>query len=178
VTPKAKITRSRTIYKGRAVTLKVETLVEPGGVRAEREVVCHPGSVVMLPCFPDGRVLLVRQYRNAARQSLWELPAGTLEPREPPRHAAQRELAEETGFRARSLKHLCDFFPSPGVLNEKMHLFEARGLTPSLATPDPDERIHVRRCTRDELRKMIASSKILDAKTLVGLLWLLGVRRD
>jgi ADP-ribose diphosphatase len=173
----ARIAGSRTLYKGRAVTLKVESLVEPGGVRVKREVVCHPGSVVMLPCMSDGRVLLVRQYRHAARQALWELPAGTLEPGENPRHAAQRELAEETGFRAGSLKHLCDFFPSPGILSEKMHLYEARGLTPSRGNPDPDERIRVRRCTRGELRKMISTGKILDAKTLVGLLWLLGARR-
>lgn len=173
----AKTIRSRTIYRGRAVTLKVERLAEPGGVRVEREVVCHPGSVVLLPYLADGRVLLVRQYRHAARQALWELPAGTLEPGEDPLDAAQRELAEETGYRARRLKRLCEFFPSPGILSEKMRLFEARGLTPSPAHPDPDERIRVRRFSRAELRSLVSAGKIRDGKTLAGLLWLFGAAR-
>ena len=126
------------IYRGRAVSLRLESLVEPGGVKVRREVVCHPGSAVMVPRFPDGSVLLVRQYRHPAGQSLWELPAGTLEPNENPRHAAQRELAEETGYQARQLKLLGEFFPSPGILSEKMRLFEASGLVPSRARPDAD----------------------------------------
>jgi ADP-ribose pyrophosphatase len=169
-----RIARSRTIYKGRAVSLKVESLVEPGGVKVRREVVCHPGSVVLLPCFPDGDVLLVRQYRHPAGQSLWELPAGTLEPGEKPRRAAQRELAEETGYQARQLRLLFEFFPSPGILSEKMRLFEARGLTSRRARPDDDERIRVRRFSHRELRKMVLSGKIHDGKTLIGLLWFLG----
>jgi ADP-ribose diphosphatase len=174
VKSKAKILSSRTLYRGRAVSLKLESLVEPGGVKTRREVVYHPGSVVLIPCLADGRVLLVRQYRHAARQLLWELPAGTLEPGEPPRHAAQRELAEETGFAARSMKLLCSFYPSPGILSEKMHLYEARGLTPRRAEADADERIRVRRFTRAELGRMIRSGRIRDAKTLVGLLWRFG----
>lgn len=140
-------------------------------------MVCHPGSVVLLPYLADGRVLLVRQYRHAARQALWELPAGTLEPGEDPLDAAQRELAEETGYRARRLKRLCEFFPSPGILSEKMRLFEARGLTPSPAHPDPDERIRVRRFSRPELRALVSAGKIRDGKTLAGLLWLFGAAR-
>jgi ADP-ribose pyrophosphatase len=164
----------KTIYRGRAVSLKVESLVEPGGVNTRREIVYHPGSVVLIPCLADGHVLLVRQYRHAARQSLWELPAGTLEPGEAPRHAAQRELAEETNFRARRLKLLCTFYPSPGILSEKMHLYQASGLVASRADADPDERIRVRRFSRAELRRMVRSGRIRDAKTLVGLLWLLA----
>jgi ADP-ribose diphosphatase len=174
---RVKIVKSRTIYAGRAVTLKLESLIEPGGVKVKREVVCHPGSVVLLPLFPDGRVLLVRQYRHAAGQALWELPAGTLEPGESPRHAAARELVEETGHKARTLKLLCKFFPSPGILNEKMHLFAARGLTPATASPDSDERISVRSFTRAELRWMVLAARIRDGKTLAGLLWLLGLFR-
>ena len=162
------------IYRGRAVSLRLESLVEPGGVKVRREVVCHPGSAVMVPRFPDGSVLLVRQYRHPAGQSLWELPAGTLEPGEKPRRAAQRELAEETGYQARQLRLLCEFFPSPGILSEKMRLFEASGLAPSRARPDADERIQVRRFSRRELRQMILSGRIHDGKTLVGLLWFLG----
>lgn len=164
--------RSRTLYKGKVVSLKLDRVVEPGRVETRREVVVHPGAVVLLPCFPDGRVLLVRQYRHPARQSLWELVAGTLEPGEDPRHAAHRELLEETGYRARHMKPVFDFYPSPGILSERMHLFEARGLTRSRANPDADERIRVRRFKRAELRKMLAAGKIRDGKTLVGLLWL------
>jgi ADP-ribose pyrophosphatase len=179
VKAQARIVSSRTVYEGRVVALKLESLVEPGGVIVRREVVCHPGSVVMLPCFPDGSVLLVRQYRHAARQSLWELPAGTLEPNENPRHAAQRELAEETGYQARQLKLLGEFFPSPGILSEKMRLFEASGLVPSRARPDADERIRVHRFSRRELRRMVRAGRIHDGKTLVGLLWFLqGAERE
>lgn len=174
VMSKAMIVSTRTIYEGRAVSLKLERLVEPGGVKVEREVVCHPGSVALLALLANGRVLLVRQYRHAARQSLWELPAGTLEPGESPRHAAARELTEETGCKARSLELLCTFFPSPGILSEKMHLFSARGLTPAAANPDPDELINVRSFTRSELRLMIKAGRIRDGKTLAGLLWLFG----
>jgi ADP-ribose diphosphatase len=175
---KARVVKSRTIYKGRAVVLKLESLVEPGGVKAVREVVCHPGSVVLLPMLADGRVLLVRQYRHAAGQSLWELPAGTLEPGERPRHAAARELIEETGHKARSLKLLGRFFPSPGILSEKMHLFSARGLSRATANPDPDELILVRSFSIRELRGMVRAGRIRDGKTLAGLLWLLGGLRN
>ncbi len=170
---KATTSNSKTIYRGRVVCLKLETLVEPGGVKAVREVVYHPGAVVLVPILSDGRLLLVRQYRHAARQSLWELPAGTLEPREKPRHAAARELIEETGYRAQHLRLLAEFFPSPGILTEKMHLFLARGLTRTAASPDPDERISVRSFTPGELHRMLRSGRIRDGKTLVGLLWVL-----
>ena len=169
----AKILRSRTLYRGRVVELKLESLVEPGGVQTRREVLYHPGSVAMVPCFPDGSVLLVRQYRHAARQSLWELPAGTLEAGENPRHAAQRELEEETGYRARTLKLVYESFPSPGIISEKMRLFVARGLEPCRPHPDEDERIRVRQFSRREWQRMLRTGKIRDGKTLVGLLWLL-----
>ncbi len=154
------------------MTLKIEKVIEPGGVRTWREFVCHPGSVVILPHYPDGSLLLVRQYRHAARQSLWELTAGTLDPGENPLNAARRELLEETGYVARSWKHLFDFYPSPGLLGERMHLFEARGLERRKARPEADERIRVKRFTRPELRSMLRLGKIHDAKTLVGLLWM------
>ena len=171
---KARIVKSRTLFEGRILSLKRESLIEPGGVRVVRLVVTHPGSVVLLPMLADGRVLLVRQYRHAARQSLWELPAGTLEPGEKPRHAAARELIEETGYKARRLRLLCKFFPSPGILSEKMHLYSARGLGPATANPDADELIAVRSFSRAELLRMIRAGRINDGKTLAGLLWLFG----
>ncbi len=171
---RARTLKSKTIYCGRVVELKVDRVIEPGGVETTREVIYHPGSVVIVPHLPDGRLILVRQYRYAARQSLWELVAGGLEKGETPRQGARRELLEETGYRARTLKPLLEFYPSPGILTEKMHLVEAWDLTPAKGEPDADERIEVGFFTVDEVMKMIRSRKIHDGKTLVGMLWLFG----
>ena len=170
----ARILKSKTIFHGKMVDLKVERVVEPGGVETTREVVCHAGSVVVVPQLPGGRVVLVRQYRHAVGDNLWELVAGGIEPGETPRHAARRELREETGYRARIVKPVLEFYPSPGVLSEKMHLFEARDLTPSKGQPDEDERIETGVFTVRQVMKMIRGNKIRDGKTLVGILFLLG----
>ncbi len=154
------------------VELRLDRIVEPGGIEASRELVVHPGSVVVLPVFPDGRVILVRQFRYAARRSLWELVAGGLEPREKPLKAAARELQEETGYRAGRFRLLFSFFPSPGILAERMHLVMAQGLTPGKANPEEDERLEIRIFKRGELGKMFREKKIEDAKTLIGLMWL------
>ena len=167
-----RLLKSREVYKGRLIQLKVDSIIEPGGVRVEREVVHHPGSVVILAHSGDGRIVMVRQYRYPARESLWELIAGGLEPGERPLAAARRELLEETGYRAGKFRLLFDFFASPGVLTEKMFLLEATELTRSKAQPDPDERIEVGHFTPAQVMKMIESRRIRDAKTLVGLLWL------
>ncbi len=140
----ARVLKSKTLFRGRVIQLKVEQVVEPGGIQTTREVVCHRGSVVVISHLPDGRVILVRQYRHAVKESLWELVAGGIEPGETPRQSARRELQEETGYRARTLKPLLEFYPSPGILSEKMHLVEARDLTLSKAQPDADERIETR----------------------------------
>jgi len=168
-----RVLKSREIYRGRVIQLKVDSIIEPGGVRAEREVVHHAGSVVILAHSDDGRIVLVRQYRYPVRESLWELTAGVMKPGERPLAAARRELLEETGYRARKWRLLFNFFPSPGILTEKMFLVEAIGLTRSKPHPDPDERIEVGHFTPGQLTKMIKSGRIHDGKTLVGLLWLL-----
>lgn len=166
-----RVLKSREIYRGRLIRLKVDSIIEPGGVRAEREVVHHAGSVVILAHSRDGRIVLVRQYRYPARDFLWELIAGGLEPGERPLAAARRELQEESGYRAGKFRLLFDFFPSPGILTEKMFLVEATELTRSKAKPDPDERIEVGCFTPAQVIKMIKSGRIRDAKTLVGILW-------
>lgn len=166
--------KSRRIYDGRVLGLRVDHIIEPGGVEATREVIGHPGSVVILPRLDDGRIILVRQYRYPAGKPLWELVAGGLEPGETPRAAAHRELREETGYRARRVRSLLSFYPSPGILTERMFLVEARGLTDSQAQPEEDERIRVARFTPAQLRRMVRARKIQDAKTLVGLMWFLG----
>ena len=168
-----RILKSREIYRGQLIQLEVDRIIEPGGVRAEREVVHHAGSVVILAHSDDDRIVLVRQYRYPAKQYLWELIAGGIEPGERPLAAARRELLEETGYRAGKFHLLFDFFPSPGILTEKMFLVEATELTRSKARPDPDERIEVGHFTPLQVMKMIKSRRIRDAKTLVGLFWLL-----
>ena len=173
MTKPVRVLESREIYKGRVVQLKVDKIIEPGRVEAEREVVHHTGSVVVLPHSSDGRIVLVRQYRYAARESLWELIAGGLEPGERPLAAARRELLEETGYRAGKCRLLFDFFPSPGILSERMFLLEATDLKQSKAQPEPDEKIEVGRFSLSQLRKMIRSREIRDGKTLLGIMWLM-----
>jgi len=168
-----RILQSKTIYDGKVVKLRVDRVVEPGGVTAVREVVCHAGSVVVLPRLADGRVILVRQFRYAAGCHLWELVAGGIERGETPRQAARRELIEETGYRPRTLELLFDFYPSPGILNERMYLVEANGLTRGEARPESDEHLELGLFTTAQLRKMLRTKQIKDAKTLAGLSWLL-----
>lgn len=168
-----RVLKTREIYRGRVIRLTVDDIIEPGGVRAEREVVHHGGSVVILAHSSADRIVLVRQYRYPAREPLWELIAGGLEPGEKTLAAARRELLEETGYRAKKCRLLFDFFPSPGILTEKMFLVEAFELTQSKARPDPDERIEVGHFTPSQLKSMIRLKQIRDGKTLIGLMWLL-----
>ncbi len=168
----------KTVFSGRMVKLVIDQVIEPGNVRTAREVVIHGGSVVILAKLPDGKLLLVRQFRYAARKPLWELVAGGIEPGETPLEAARRELEEETGFRAKAVKPLFTFFPSPGVLTERMHLVEASGLTRARTNRDPDERIRVGRFTSSEIERMLFSRHFEDGKTLVGLLWLFCGRAE
>jgi len=174
VQKRARILNSKTIYRGKVVDLKVEQVIEPGDARTTREVVCHAGSVVVVARLPDGRLILVRQYRHAVKETLWELVAGGMERGETPRQGARRELLEETGYRARVLKPLLEFYPSPGILSEKMHLVEASDLTPSKGQPDDDERIEVGFFTVSKVMEMIRNNEIRDGKTLVGILLLFG----
>jgi ADP-ribose pyrophosphatase len=171
-----RVLESKTVFRGRAVELKVDRVVEPGGVETTREVICHPGSVVVVPHLPDDRLVLVRQYRYAVRKPLWELVAGGMEPGETPRQGARRELLEETGYRAGRIEPLLEFYPSPGILSEKMHLVQAWDLVASKGQPDADERIETGIFTVHQIMKMIQGKKIHDGKTLVGILLLFGAQ--
>lgn len=176
-TRRARVLRSRGIYQGRVFGVRQDQVVEPGGVRVTRDVVTHTGSVVLLPVFPDGRILLVRQYRHAVRQFLWELVAGRIEPGERPLLAARRELLEETGYTARRFRKLLDVFPTPGFVSERMLVYLAEGLRPGDAQPESDERITARRFTRAELEQMIRRGTLRDAKSIVGILHYLYLDR-
>jgi ADP-ribose diphosphatase len=168
---KARIIRSKTIYSGPIFGIRRDELVEPGGVRTTREMITHSGSVVVLPILPDGRMLLIRQYRHAARQFLWELVAGRIDAGESPRKAAARELIEETGYRAKRFRIVLDFFPTPGFLEERMFVLLAEGLSAGIAQPEEDEKIESRAYSRKELEQMIQKRIIRDGKTIAGLLY-------
>jgi ADP-ribose pyrophosphatase len=146
--------------------------LDPDGFEIERAIVQHGGSAVIMPVDERKRILLVRQYRLPARQYLWELPAGRVDPGETPLQAARRELAEETGYKASKFEKLAAFWPSPGFLAEKMTIYVATGLKAGKKTPMEDERITMKWFSAKELDQMIQSGKILDAKTQIGfLMW-------
>jgi ADP-ribose pyrophosphatase len=168
---KAKIVRSNIVYRGKIFAIRRDEVVEPSGVRTSREMITHPGSVVVLPVLPDGRVILIRQYRHAARQFLWELVAGRIDKGENPRQAAARELIEETGYRAKRFRVYLDFFPSPGFLEERMFIFLASGLKEGQASPEDDEKIETRAYRREQLEQMIQKRIIRDGKSIAGLLY-------
>jgi ADP-ribose pyrophosphatase len=167
----AKVLSSKMIYQGPVFGVRRDEVLEPTGVRAIREVITHPGSVVVLPVLPDGRIILIRQYRHATRQFLWELVAGRIEPGENPRRGAARELIEETGYRAKRFRVFLDVFPTPGFLEERMYILLAEGLTLGQAEPEEDERITLKAFTRRELESMIRRGKLRDAKSIAGILY-------
>jgi ADP-ribose pyrophosphatase len=172
-TKQAKVISSRTIYKGPVFGIRRDEVIEPSGVRTTREVITHPGSVVVLPVLPDGRILMIRQYRHAAHQYLWELVAGRIDAGENPREAAVRELIEETGYRAKRFRIFLDVFPTPGFLEERMFILLAEGLTAGEAEPEEDEKIISRAFSFKQLEEMIRSGKLRDAKSIAGILFYL-----
>jgi ADP-ribose pyrophosphatase len=171
----AQVLRSQAVYQGPLFRVLQEKIIEPGGKRSDRDVIRHNGSVVMLALDnsknkKDPWVVIERQYRHAASQLLWELPAGTLEPGEDPLAGAQRELAEETGYTARKWRLLLEYYASPGFLGESMKVFVAEGLTAGEARPEDDEQIELRLVKLSDLLKMIEKGAILDGKTLASVL--------
>ena len=162
---------AKTLLETRKFKVVRETVRSTGGKEKTREIVRHPGACVIVPLLDDGRVCLIRNFRIAAGQTLIELPAGTLEPPEPPQVTAERELIEETGYRAAKIEFLHAFYLSPGILDEKMHLYLATGLTPGETALEEGEEIENWLVHFDEAVAMIFRGEIRDAKTIVGLLW-------
>jgi ADP-ribose pyrophosphatase len=177
--PTAKVLSSKVMFRGRVFGVQRERIIEPGGSEVTREIVTHPGSVVILPVFPDGRILMIRQYRYAAGQYLWELVAGTKDPGESFVRGAHRELLEETGYTALRMRKLLDIFPTPGFARENMAIFLAEGLKEGKAQPESDEKIEARIFTLREIENWIRSGKIRDAKSIAGILYYAhGITRD
>jgi ADP-ribose pyrophosphatase len=174
-TIQARVLSSREVYHGPAFRVTADQVLEPSGVRTRRDIVHHSGSVVILAVEEgdsEPRVLLERQYRYAARQMLWELPAGRIDKGENDLHAAKRELLEETGYTAKRWRRILRFYASPGFLAEAMNLYLARGLRAGPAQPEPDEVIHVRMVPLSAAVRMVMRGAIRDGKTISGILWL------
>ena len=172
----AEVLSSEVSYQGPLFRVTRDRIKEPGAdIESTREVVRHNGSVVILAIDSskskkDPWVVIERQYRHAAGQYLWELPAGKLDPGEEPLTGAQRELQEETGYRAKKWKLLIEYWASPGFLGESMKLYLAEGLIAGEAHPEEDEKIDFRLVKLSEVLKKIAKGEIQDGKTLVGTL--------
>jgi ADP-ribose pyrophosphatase len=161
---------AETVHVGRRIRVEVDTLVAPDGRAIRRDAIRHPGAVVILPVLDAERVVLLRNFRFVVADTLWEVPAGTVEPNEPLLECAKRELAEETGYTAERWRSLGFIYASPGLLDEKLHLFVAEGLTPGPARPEPDETLEPVVVPFADAVRMCLDGTIRDAKTITSLL--------
>ena len=164
---------SERIYSGRVVNLRVDEIDRLRGVGMRKvEVVEHAGGVGILACPSSNEIVLVKQHRHAVDADLWEIPAGMIERGEPPLETARRELLEETGYRAASLRFLFSMYSSPGFCNERIHFFVADGLTAGVAEPEDDEQFQLRIWPIDEALELVERDELRDAKTQIALTWL------
>ena len=175
LTGRGRTVSSKTVYQGNVFWVTKDEVEEPGGVKATRDVIRHNGSVVILAVDTetnpkDPGILLIRQYRHAAGKLMLELPAGRIEPGEKLIPAGKRELIEETGYRAKTWSHHCNYYASPGFLTETMTILLAEGLTLGEAAPEEDEKIELHMTPLSEVLRLIRAGKIEDGKTLIGVL--------
>lgn len=169
-----KTTKSETIYEGKILTLRVDTVEFPDMKYARREIIEQRAAVVIITIDEEGRILFVRQYRKAIEDYLLELPAGKIDSGESPEDAAHRELREETKYDAGNLTPLFEAFASPGYSTEKMYFFLARELIEAPLPEDPDEEITLERYSVNELKIMLHNGELKDCKTVAGLLYALN----
>ena len=162
---------SHVLFRSQRFTVVRESQTTPDGREIARDIVRHPGAVAILPLLDDGRVCLIQNHRLSVGQTLIELPAGTLEPGEDPAAAAARELTEETGYRAGRIELLAVFYMSPGILDEKMHVYVATGLTAGAQKLEPGESIVPLRASWNAVLTMLRDGRIQDAKTMAALLY-------
>jgi ADP-ribose pyrophosphatase len=179
---KVQLLSSKVVYDGKVFKISSDKVKEPSGITAQRDIVRHSGSVVVLAVDQRGKeplVLLEQQYRYAAQDYLWELPAGRIDPGESALAGAKRELIEETGYRAKLWKRALFFYASPGFLDETMTIYLARDLSEGEATPEQDEAIECKLIPLSQAIDMIFKGTIRDGKTIAGVLWLAeALRRD
>ncbi len=158
-------------WTGTRIAVRIDEIERADGHRSTREIVEHPGAVAIL-AWDGERLALVRQWRHATAQALLEIPAGTLEPDEPPEESARRELAEEVGLAAATWVTGPRFYTAPGFCTELMHTYLATNLSPTTAHADEDEQLEPAWMTLDEAVAAIDDERIVDAKSLAGILWL------
>lgn len=165
-----KVMSRQTLHKGRKFDFDLLTIQSPTGATRVAQVVRHPGAVVIVPILPDGRVVLIRNWRASVQESLCECPAGTIEAGEPPAACAPRELEEETGYSAERFVSLGSFYTTPGLTDEVMHAFAATGLRHVGQRLEPDETIEVHPVSSVEALAMIARGELRDAKSMLAIL--------
>lgn len=168
---------SKRAYNGRVISLDVDTVRFPDGSTGDLEMVRHPGASAVVPFLDDPgeadpRLLLIRQYRYAAEGFVYEVPAGRLDPGETPQACAARELREETGYSAERLDYLTTFYTTPGFTDEKIHLFAARALEAGDSARESDEILEVEPLRLSVVLDMIQSGRIVDGKTIIGILFI------
>jgi len=161
---------SRLLHQGRHFNFKTDEIQLPSGKTTTRDIVDHPGAVAIVPILDDGRIVLVRQYRYTAGKELLEIPAGTLEKGEAPDTCARRELEEETGYTAGSMKRILAMYMAPGYSNEVIHLYFATDLRAGESRAEEDENISLEAYGPDELLEKVEKNAIEDAKTIAGIL--------
>ncbi len=165
----ALIHRIKEVYEGKVFSFVVEDITLQNASRTEMGMIRHPGSTAVVPLAEDGTVVMVKQYRHPVGTYVLEIPAGTRKPKESPRSCAMRELEEETGYIAVDLIELSDVYMVPAYSDEKVHLFLARGLTPSEQNLDKDEIIEVVRYPLEEVMDMISKGLLKDSLTIIAL---------
>jgi ADP-ribose pyrophosphatase len=159
------------VHRGRKIQVGVDRSVMPNGQTVQRDIVLHPGAVAILPLVDAEHVCLLRNQRFIVQEELWEIPAGTLEVGEAVEAAAVRELAEETGYQAKQWRKLLEFYPSPGILSERTHLFLATELTAGAMRLEADEQLQPHVVALSQALTWMRDGTIRDAKTLIALLW-------
>ena len=165
---KEKFVSAQRLYEGKVINLRRDMVLLPNGNQASREVVEHPGAVAVVPVLPDGRVLMVRQFRHPVGEILLEIPAGKLSPGENPDDCALRELEEETGYLAGKLQRVASIFTAPGFTDEVIHIYLASDLKKTAVNPDEDECLAVVAHEPQAIRQLIRSGDICDEKTIAG----------
>lgn len=167
--PDFELKNENVIYDGRKILVKKDEIVLPSGREVTREIVHHLGAAAILPLLDDDTALMIRQFRYSVRDHLWEIPAGTLEPPEPPEECAARELVEETGYRAGEMEEIARYFPSPGICDEQIVIYLARELERVSTDFDTNEISAVAPMSFRELEGKYKSGKLPDGKTQFAL---------